>query len=49
MTHIMKGEWARQNAVAGVRSPFTGRFDLYTSRNVAGAGMDQLYDNRRRG
>lgn len=49
MTHIMKGEWARQNAVAGVRSAFTARFDLYTSRNVAGSSMDQLCDNRGRG
>jgi hypothetical protein len=44
---MMKGEYARQNAVAGVRSPFTTRFDPYTSANAAGSGIDRNYDNRR--
>lgn len=29
MTHLMKREWARQKAVAGVRSPLTARVDLH--------------------
>jgi hypothetical protein len=41
MTDMMKGAWARQEAVAGVRSPFTTRVDLYTSANAAGSGIDQ--------
>jgi hypothetical protein len=49
MTYMMKREWARQKAVAGVRSPFTTRFDLYTSANAAGSGIDRNYDNRRQG
>ena len=57
MTYMMKTEWAHQKAVAGVRSPFTtrvdlytsARFDLYTSANAAGSGIDRNYDNRRQG
>jgi hypothetical protein len=48
MTHMMEREWARQKAVAGVRS-LLARVDLYTSANAAGSGIDRGCDNRRQG
>jgi hypothetical protein len=49
MTHMMKRGWARQEAVAEMPSACTARFDLYTSANAAGPGIDRDYDNRRQG
>ena len=49
MTYMTKRKWACQNAVAGMPSAFTARFDLYTSANAAGSGIDRNYDNRRQG